>query len=220
MHRATWAPQIQGELIGFLSNPEVDRDRVMFPERPVVHFDAWVRTDASSFDGIYITTHAGTTTLAEVEEAREQAKEVPTDRPLRYGELEVGQIDGRTAMAWMEVWEDDGLHEITFRTVVPYDTMTYVVEFLAGNPLFKSNPDTIRAIVATFGIGEIEWNMPLIAVGVLAGLLLLTKVGTRSKPSQNYTLFTLPTEEEEGEGTHGEDALPTVSAPPAGSAFT
>jgi hypothetical protein len=122
-------------------------------------------------------------------------------------------------MAWMEAWEDNGLREITFRTVIPYDTITYVVEFLAGNPLFKSNPDTMRAIVVTFGIGEIEWNMPLIAVGVLAGLLLLTRVGTRSKPSQNYTLFTLPVDEEEGGREKGAGAQPTSGPPPEESAL-
>ena len=63
-------PQVQGELRGFWNNGDIQHDRVMFPDRVVVHFDAWVRTDVGSFDGIYITGHAGTTTQAEVEEAR------------------------------------------------------------------------------------------------------------------------------------------------------
>lgn len=29
----------------------------------------------------------------------------------------------------MGAWEDNGLHELTFRTVIPYDTITYVVDF-------------------------------------------------------------------------------------------
>jgi len=115
----------------------------------------------------------------------------------------------------MEVWEDNGLREVTFRTVIPYDTVTYVVEFLAGEPLYKSNPETIRAIVATFAIGQTEWNMPLITIGVVALLLVLKTAASRSKPSKNYTLFTLPEDEEEGGPEEGGQA--TDPPPPAGS---
>ena len=216
-------PQIQGDVPGFLNSGNVSHGRVMFPDRPVVHFDAWVRTDVGSFDGIYITGHAGTTSQAEIEEARERAMALPTDRKLRYGELEVGEIDERTAMAWMEVWEDNGLHEVTFRTVIPYDTITYVVEFLAGNPIFKSNPEDMREIVATFAIGETEWNMPIIALVIAFSLLVLTKVGSRvmSAPyssAQNYNLPTFAVEEVEGGSGERAGSQARDQGPPEGSA--
>jgi hypothetical protein len=52
-------PQIQEIAPGFLNKPDVGWDRSMFPERPKVHFDAWVKTDFGSFNGIYITGHPG-----------------------------------------------------------------------------------------------------------------------------------------------------------------
>jgi hypothetical protein len=121
---------------------------------------------------------------------------------LRFDELEVAQIDGRTALAWMEAWEDNGLHEVTFRSVIPYDTITYVVEFMTSDPIFKSHPDSIRAVVASFAIGRTEWNMPLVAVGVVASLMLFRMAAPRlrSDPyNKDITLFTLPVEDDDGD---------------------
>ena len=218
-------PQIQGITPGFLRNPEVTRDKIMFPDREKVHFDAWVKTNVGDFSGIYITGHPGVTSQAEVEEARERSMAVPTPRKMRYGEIEVGEIDGRTALAWMEVWEDNGLREVTFRSVIPYDSITYVVEFLTGDPIFKSRPDSMRAIVATFAIGETEWNMLLIALAVALSLLVFKGVGSRltSSPyssSENYSLPTFSVEEEERDSGGRASAPAGHPGPPEGSGRT
>ena len=199
-------PQIQGITPGFLNKPDVGWDKIMFPDRPTVHFDAWVRTDVDTFDGIYITGHPGSTSPEEVERAREESMAVRGEQKLQYGELEFVVIDGRASMAWMEAWEDDGLHALTLRTVIPYDTVTYIVEFHAGDPMFKTRPESMRAIVSTFAIGRTEWSAPLLALGVGVSLLLFGAVGARVRAgpypsSRNMTLITLPAEAEEPVGS-------------------
>ena len=81
---------------------------------------------------------------------------------------------------------------------------------------------TMRAIVATFGIGVTEWNMPLIALAVAVLLLVLMGVGSRvtSGPysgSQNYTLPTFSVEEEERDSGEGTSAQAGRRGAPVGS---
>jgi hypothetical protein len=197
-------PQIQGIPPDFLSKGDVAENWVMFPDREQVHFDAWISTDVSAFSGIYITGYRGATSLSEVEEARQRAMATPTDREMRYDNIEVATVDERTAWAWMEIWEDNGLQELTFRAVISYDTITYVVDFMSGDPTFKSRPDSMRAVTASFAIGRNVWNIPALSIGIALALLALAKVGARirTKPYEqhrNMTLFTLPVEEEEAE---------------------
>jgi TRAP-type C4-dicarboxylate transport system permease small subunit len=65
--------------------------------------------------------------------------------------------------------------------MVPYDTITYAIEFHSGEPGLKREPDTLRIIVASFAVGETTWNFPLIAVFVGMTLFLLNTLINRSK---------------------------------------
>jgi hypothetical protein len=125
-----------------------------------------------------------------------------TERKMQYGEIEIGGIDGRAAFAWTETWEDNGLRALTFRTVIPYDTITYIVEFHTTDPRFKNRPDSIRGIVSTFAIGRTEWNTPLLALGLGVSLLVLGAVASRVRSgpypnSRHIKLITLPVEADE-----------------------
>ena len=74
-------------------------------------------------------------------EARARAMENPPAHPMAYGDIETVSIDGRTGWAWMEVWRENGLHEVRYHVAVPYDTITYTVDFTTGDPKFKIRPD-------------------------------------------------------------------------------
>jgi len=209
-------PQVQGVPSGFLRNPGAGRDRDMFPDRPAIHVDAWVDAMFGQFSGIYITGYPGNMSRAEVEEARERSMNVPTARRMSYGDLEEGRVDGQTAWAWMEVWEDNGLHEVAYRSVIPYDTVTYVVDFITDDPKFKSRSDSIRAIVSTFAIGRIEWNVPLVA-GALGFVGLLLGSGWKKMQRRPYedmrsmTLMTIPVEESDDDPQEAPPPLPQSS---------
>ena len=166
-------PQVQAPPEGFLRKSDVWQDRRMFPDRPTIHFDAWIQTGWGEFTGIYINGHDGTTTLEKVVEARAWAMENPPDHPMAYGDIETVIIDGRTGWAWMEMWRDNGLHEVRYHVAVPYDTITYTVDFTTGDPMFKIRPDTIRTIVSSFAVGRTEWHWRLLALSTVFGVLVL-----------------------------------------------
>ena len=186
-------PQIQAPPEGFLRKSDVAQDRRMFPERPTIHFDAWIEAVWSDFTGIYINGHAGTTTLEEVEEARAWAMENPLDHPLASGDIETVSIDGRTGWAWMDIWRDNGLHEVRYHVAIPYDTVTFTVDFTTSDPMFKSRPDSIRTIVSSFAVGRTEWNRRLFAPSAMLGVLLLMAGWSRlqRRPYENMEHMTL-----------------------------
>jgi hypothetical protein len=92
---------------------------------------------------------------------------------VRFGEVESLQVDGRTAWGWGETWllDNGGLQYVVFRAAVPYDTITYAVDFITGEPGLKSRPDSLRTIVASFAVGKTTWNWPVILI--VAGVVLL-----------------------------------------------
>ncbi len=197
-------PQIQGIPPGFLSKGDVTQNWVMFPDREQVHFDAWIKAAFGEFSGIYITGYAGATSKSEVEEARQRAMASRTERKMTYGVLEAAIVDERTTWAWMERWEDNGLHELTFRAVIPYDTITFVVDFATGDPIFKSRPDSMRTITASFAIGRNVWNVPALMMGMALALLVLANVWNRMRSNpyarhRDMTLITIPVEDDEAE---------------------
>ena len=195
-------PQVQAPPEGFLRKSDVLQDRRMFPDRPTIHFDAWIETEWGEFTGIYINGHAGTTTLEEVVEARAWAMENPPDHPMAYGDIETVSIDGRTGWAWMEMWRENGLHEVRYHAAVPYDTITYTVDFTTGDPKFKIRPDSIRTIVSSFAVGRTEWKWRLLALSTVVGVLVLragwSKLQRRYENVRHMTLAKIPVENAAG----------------------
>ena len=165
--------QIQTPPQGFTLNPDTYLERRMFPDLEAVHHNAWVNASWGNFSGIYINGHAGTLSREWAESAQSTSKTANVGKRIEYGEIEELNVDGRTAWAWTEWWrmENGGLQWVAYRAVIPYDTISYAVEFLTGDPALKIRPDSLRGIVASFGIGKTVWNLPLMAI--MAGVLLL-----------------------------------------------
>lgn len=218
-------PQIQSPPPGFTRNPDTSQDQRLFPDRPVTHHDAWVRAQWGDFSGIYINAHAGPTSMEAVEEARRAALETRPRRPDQerdFSPVERLTIDGRDAMGWSELVRSDtrGIEYVAYRAVVPYDTVSYTVEFVSGDPAFKSRPDSLRAIVATFAVGRVEYNIPLILLVAGALLLVVNRIRARSRERKlRHASMALPTikrPDEDGEGSDDGPAKRSAEAPKPG----
>jgi hypothetical protein len=174
-------PQIQNPPEAFTIKNDLSQARRMFPERDVLYHAAWVEASWGHFSGIYINGHPGTTQIQDVEDARLAAIDAAREERVEFGALEEIVVDGRPAWGWGEVWRlpNDGVRYAVFRAAVPYDTVTYAVDFRTGDPIVKFRPDSLRTVVASFAIGKTEWNYPLIAI--LAGVVLLVGARLRAR---------------------------------------
>jgi len=218
-------PQIQQPPPAFSMKHEAEQGVRMFPDREVAFHEAWVEASWGNFSGIYINGHPGVITVKEVEQARQTAIARPSERRGEFTPLETLRIDDRKAWGWTEKWWGDngGLDYVAYRAVIPYDTITYAVEFLTGEPGLKSHPDSLRTIVASFAVGRVRWNMPLLVLAALAGLLALKAVWSRASHqpydrSRNMKLVQIPVkgEAEEEAGTASEpggDPAPPPAPP-------
>lgn len=219
-------PQIQTPPPAFNLNADTYLERRMFPELDVTHHDAWVEASWGNFSGIYINGHAGTLSRAHAESARDDAIRAAAGKRIEFGEIEELTIDERTAWGWTEWWrmENGGLQYVAYRALIPYDTVSYAVEFLAGDPGLKIRPDSLRTIVASFAVGETEWNMPLLMV--MAGVLLLVGGAARKRQAEkaararSIRLVQIPKKEDgKGDGEAAPPASPPGDpAPPSGPA--
>jgi hypothetical protein len=182
-------PQIQHPPPAFTLNPSTYQDRRMFPDLEIVHHDAWVEASWGNFSGIYINGHRGALTREDVETARAEAIRAAVGRSAEFGAVEPITIDGREAWGWGESWrrEDGGLDFVAFRAAVPYDTMTYAIDFLTGEPGLKIRPDSLRTVVASFAVGHTTWNLPLVAIGAGAMLLLINALRGRAQARREAT---------------------------------
>lgn len=210
-------PQLQTPPDGFLRKADVGQDRRMFPDRPSIFFDAWIESKWGEFSGIYINGHSGTTTRQDVGEARASAIRNPIKHPWDVGEIETVTIDGRRGWAWMEMWFENGLREVRYHVAVPYDSITYTVDFTTFDPAYKSRPDSIRAIVSSFAVGRTEWNLPALVLSVVGGVLVLlvgwAKLhGTPYEDMGEMTLRQFSLEDAGGDGQ--DDPVQSQADPP------
>ncbi len=196
-------PQVQNPPPAFTMNASTYQERSMFPDREVVQHDAWVEASWGNFSDIYINGHPGAIARADVVAARDDAIQAATGRRAEFGEIEQIVIDGRAAWGWGENWREDngGLDFVAFRAAVPYDTISYAIDFLTGDPSLKSRPDSLRTVVASFAVGRTTWNVPLLAIGTGATLLLLSmlrkRARARAEATRRMTLIKMPAKEEE-----------------------
>lgn len=175
-----------------------------YPIRPMVSGltpvfrAAWIESsvDASS---IFIDGYPAVLGYEDAMAARDSARRYAIDRDTRFGEVEPIAVDGRSGWGWHERVETPtrGLVWVAYRALVPYDSVTYAIEFASGNPTFKRTaPDTLKAVIATFGIGRTTYNVPLIALVAGAALFALalwrSKAEARAKRLRSINLVKVP----------------------------
>lgn len=177
-------PQIQHPPPGFTLQPETSSPRRTFPDRDPSFHTAWVHTSLGGVSVIYIDGHPGVLGAEEVMAARDRATTDEPDEDAVFGEVEALRVDGRNAWGWYERIESArrGLVEVRYRAVIPYDSVTYAIEFVSGEPSIKrASPDTLRDVVSTFAIGRTTYDIPVILV-VLGGIVFVVAVlRSRSK---------------------------------------
>src|SRR5688572_10230822 len=177
-------PQLQVVPQGFLLVPESYPVLSLMPGREPVFHAAWVWSGVD-LSTIYIDGYPAVLGYEDALAAREEARRNALDPDTRVGDVEPLRIDGRGAWGWEERVETPrrGLVWVAYRALVPYDSVTYVIDFASGNPTFKrAAPDTLRAVISTFGIGRTTYNIPLIAIG--GGLVLFALGALRTKRQQ------------------------------------
>jgi hypothetical protein len=174
-------PQLQSPPQGFLMVEGSHPIRQMVSGLTPVFRAAWIESsvDASS---IFIDGYPAVLGYEDAVAARDSARRYVIDRDTSFGEVEPISVDGRSGWGWHERVETParGLVWVAYRALVPYDSVTYAIEFASGNPTFKRGaPDTLKAVIATFGIGRTTYDVPLIAL--IAGLTLFALALWRSK---------------------------------------
>jgi len=217
-------PQVQAPPPGFTMNKEVTQDRPMFPARAVVFHTAWVEASWGNFSGIYVNGHPAVLGRNEVEAAYRAAMADAEGQRVEFTELESLEVDGRTAWGWGETWrlENGGLQYVVFRAAVPYDTISYAVDFLTGEPGLKIRPDSLRTVVASFEIGRVEWNIPLILI-LSGAMVFLTgawvkKQQARSAMARHVPLVKIPSKLDQETAVVPGGVKPPATPPPAGPA--
>lgn len=206
-------PQIQEPPQGFLLTPESYPVRRLVTDQEAAFHTAWVES-VEDFSTIYVDGYRSVMGYEEALAARDSARRHATDAGATFGEVEPFTVDGRDGWGWAERVEDPrrGLVSVAYRAFVPYDSMTYVIDFSSGNPRYKrAAPDTLKAIIATFAVGRTTFNLPLIAIGgglVLFGLAVVrSKRQERAARLRSINLVKIPKKEASPE--------PEAAAPPA-----
>jgi hypothetical protein len=191
-------PQLQDPPQGFLMVEGSAPVRQLVTGYPSVFRAAWIESsvDASS---IFIEGYPAVLGYEDAVAARGESARHALDPDTRVGEVEPFTVDGRNGWGWEERVETSrrGLVWVAYRAFVPYDSVTYTIEFASGNPTFKRTaPDTLKAVIATFGIGRTTYDIPLIALGVGLGLFALaslrTKQQARESRNRSINLVKLP----------------------------
>lgn len=212
--------QIQSPPLGFLLQPENYQQHRMFPEKDATFHTSWVHTDVGGVSVIYLDGHAGEITLEEIMASRDMYMAAAIDPDRQFGDLEPLSIDGRSAWGWAErIYSTNrGLVEVTYRAVVPYDTISYAIAFVSSEPVWKSAaPDTLKAVISTFAIGETEWNLPLIAIAFGAVLFVGAQFRSRRQAKadrlRSINLVTVEQKQEEEKQREEAAAAAFASAP-------
>jgi hypothetical protein len=191
---------------------------------PAIYHDRWAQTLAP-FSTIEINGFAGALTLQDVLVAQDSLRARRHDPDVTFGAVEPLSIDGREAWGWEERIETParGIPWVAYRVMIPYDTISYTIEFSTEDPLLKAGaPESIKAIIGTFAVGTTVWNWPLILIGL--GLLALAVHMARQRAQakaarlQSVNLVKIKKKEapEAGAGAAAEPVAATASAGPPG----
>jgi hypothetical protein len=208
-------PQLQEPPRGFLLQPGSEAGSIMFPHRTAVHYGAWVQSQAP-YSTIRIHGYSGRLALPDVMAAQDSVRRRASDPDMTFGSIEVLTIDGREALGWEERIESAtrGIPWVAYRVMIPYDTISYTIEFSTEDPIYKAGaPGSLRDVISTFAVGETVYNWPLIVIAM--GLLFFTLHMLRRKSEAQHqrlqSIRLVKIEKEDEPGTEGADLASTGS---------
>lgn len=206
-------PQVQNPPDGYVPRLDLEQERRMFPDLALTHHDAWIESSVQEAGSIHVNGHHGSLGADAVQAARDAAEARAPDG-VTIGGLERLVVDGREAWGWSErlTAPDGSVRRVGYRVAVAYDTVTYAVEFETTEPEMTGRPDSVRAIVASFAVGETRWNLP--AIAVIAAVLLLgirafrSRAERRAEHQRTITLAKVPAAERGGRRGGAEGGAP------------
>jgi hypothetical protein len=214
-------PQLQTRPEGFLLVEGSYPPRQLVSGSTPVFRTAWVESSADA-SSIFIVGYPVVLGYEDALAARDSSRRYAHDAETNFGEVEPIRVDGRDGWGWEERVETPrrGLVWVAYRALIPYDTITYAIEFSSGNPRFKGGaPETLRAVISTFGVGRTTYNIPLIAlllgIALLVVAFLRSKAQARAKRLQSINLVKFPKKQ-----PAVEPAASAVVTPPGAPAST
>jgi hypothetical protein len=191
-------PQLQTRPDGFLMVEGSYSPRPLVSGSTPVFRTAWVESSADA-SNIFIEGYPVVVGYEDALAARDSSRRYAHDAETTFGEVEPIRVDGRDGWGWYERVEtpNRGRVWVAYRALIPYDSVTYAIEFSSGNPRFKGGaPETLKAVISTFGIGRTTYNVPLIALVVGVALLgvafLRSRAQARAKRLQSINLVKIP----------------------------
>lgn len=194
-------PQLQSPPAGFILRPQSRAEHGMLTFRPQIHHDAWVQP-APPYSTIHINGYEGELTLEDAMAAQDSLRSNARGATVDFGGIEPLSIDERDAWGWEERTDSAGATWVTYRAMVPYDTITYTVEVSTSDPALTAGaPASLQAIVSTFAVGETTYNWPLILLGIAVMAFALYLLRERSRASarrlQSVDLVTVEKRDED-----------------------
>jgi len=169
--------QLQVVPEGFLYSANVTQGVNVFPDREILSQGMWLG-DIQAFEPqseIYVTRYVGNATLEQSQASRNvQATRYGNPASIDYGPVVPVTIDGQAAFAWMETRfdENDAVRSMKYTAAIPYDTVTYTVEF-STSVARRLHPDSLTRVVHSWGFGEtvVLWGVIAKVGAVLAALV-------------------------------------------------
>jgi hypothetical protein len=208
-------PQLQAPPQGFLMVQGSYPTRQLVSGHTPVFRRAWVESgvDASA---IFIDGYPAVLGYEDALAARDSSRRYAHDAETSFGDVEPIRVDGRDGWGWHERVETPtrGLVWVAYRALIPYDSITYAIEFSSGSPKYKVGaPEALKTVISTFGIGRTTYNVPLIAL-LVGGLLfviafLRSKAQARAQRLRSINLVKIPKKQPPAEPT----ASAAVTAP-------
>jgi hypothetical protein len=148
-------PQIQSPPANFIIVADNEHPQTLFPHRSRGFHTAWVHTDVGGTSVIYVDEYTDAVTLDEVTAAQDRMRAAATDPDTVFGGIEAITVDGRRGWGWAERIESErrGLVQVAYRAIVPYDTVSYAIEFISGEPSLSDTlqPPTDRHRLRSLG---------------------------------------------------------------------
>jgi hypothetical protein len=140
-------PNLAGVPAGFHYDENMSSGRPVLPKRVQVGQSGWMSLDEPSCS-ITFTEYSGTTTDAELRAAVAEAAQ--RYRSEDFTPVEPIRIDGREAWGWIETQTYGGqLASVEYTAVIPYDNVTWAVEYYASNPKLR-DPRLQKDLVSSF----------------------------------------------------------------------
>lgn len=140
-------PNVAGVPEGFRYDANMTSGRPVLPNRTQVGQSGWM-TFSEQHSSILFTQYQGVADEAEVRAVLDDYARRYTHQ--KYGAVESITIDKRPAWGWYSEQHLKGrLASLEYTAVIPYDDVTWAVEFYASDPRHR-DPELLKKLVSSF----------------------------------------------------------------------